>query len=47
VTEFSRQRVAIIPDWLTVYGGAERVLEQMLTVLPLNTAPDDDGPELR
>jgi glycosyltransferase involved in cell wall biosynthesis len=26
--------VAIVHDWLTVYGGAERVLEHMLTVLP-------------
>jgi glycosyltransferase involved in cell wall biosynthesis len=34
VSEFSRLRVAIVHDWLTVYGGAERVLEHMLTVLP-------------
>ncbi|MGH6896574.1 MAG: glycosyltransferase family 4 protein [Geminicoccaceae bacterium] len=34
MTEFSRLRVAIVHDWLTVYGGAERVLEHMLTVLP-------------
>jgi len=27
-------RVAIIHDWLVVYGGAERVLEQMLQVFP-------------
>jgi glycosyltransferase involved in cell wall biosynthesis len=27
-------RVAIVHDWLTVYGGAERVLEQMLEVFP-------------
>lgn len=27
-------RVAVIHDWLTVYAGAERVLEQMLNVLP-------------
>lgn len=27
-------RVAIIHDWLTVYAGAERVLEQMLHTLP-------------
>ncbi len=27
-------RVAIIHDWLTVYAGAERVLEQMLHILP-------------
>lgn len=27
-------RVAIVHDWLTVYGGAERVLEQMLTAFP-------------
>jgi hypothetical protein len=34
VSEVSRLRVAIVHDWLTVYGGAERVLEHMLTVLP-------------
>lgn len=27
-------KIAIIHDWLTVYGGAERVLENMLAVLP-------------
>lgn len=27
-------RVAIVHDWLTVYGGAERVLERMLAVMP-------------
>jgi len=27
-------RVAVVHDWLTVYAGAERVLEQMLHVLP-------------
>lgn len=27
-------RVAIVHDWLTVYAGAERVLEQMLLALP-------------
>lgn len=27
-------RTAIVHDWLPVYGGAERVLEQMLQVLP-------------
>lgn len=27
-------RVALVHDWLTVYAGAERVLEQMLNVLP-------------
>jgi glycosyltransferase involved in cell wall biosynthesis len=27
-------RVAIVHDWLPLYGGAERVLEQMLEVLP-------------
>jgi glycosyltransferase involved in cell wall biosynthesis len=26
--------IAIVHDWLTVYGGAERVLENMLAVLP-------------
>lgn len=34
MSEFSRLRVAIVHDWLTVYGGAERVLEHMLAVLP-------------
>ena len=27
-------KVAIIHDWLTVYAGAERVLEQMLYCYP-------------
>ncbi|MFO1074198.1 MAG: glycosyltransferase family 4 protein [Geminicoccaceae bacterium] len=27
-------KVALVHDWLTVYGGAERVLEQILAVLP-------------
>lgn len=27
-------RVAVVHDWLTVYGGAERVLEHILAVLP-------------
>ena len=31
---FADARVAIVHDWLTVYAGAERVLEQMLNVLP-------------
>lgn len=30
----SRQRVAIVHDWLPLYGGAERVLEQMLLLFP-------------
>lgn len=30
----SKRRVAIVHDWLPVYGGAERVLEQMLQVYP-------------
>ena len=29
-----RLRVAIVHDWLTVHGGAERVLEHMLAVIP-------------
>ena len=40
---------ALVHDWLTVYGGAERVLEQLLEVLPradvfspLNILPDGD-----
>lgn len=32
--DFSNLRVAVVHDWLTVYGGAERVLEQILCVLP-------------
>jgi glycosyltransferase involved in cell wall biosynthesis len=32
--EFSHFRTAIVHDWLTVYGGAERVLEQIINVLP-------------
>lgn len=28
------RRIAIVHDWLTVYGGAERVLEQMLVCFP-------------
>jgi len=30
----SKRRIAIVHDWLPVYGGAERVLEQMLQVYP-------------
>lgn len=30
----STRRIAIVHDWLPVYGGAERVLEQMLQVYP-------------
>jgi glycosyltransferase involved in cell wall biosynthesis len=30
----SNRRIAIVHDWLPVYGGAERVLEQMLQVYP-------------
>lgn len=43
-----RLRVAIVHDWLTVYGGAERVLEHMLAVMPqadvytlVDFVPDD------
>lgn len=31
---FHPRRMAIVHDWLPVYGGAERVLEQMLEVYP-------------
>ncbi len=31
---YQNARVAVVHDWLTVYAGAERVLEQMLNVLP-------------
>jgi glycosyltransferase involved in cell wall biosynthesis len=54
VTEFSGLRVAIVHDWLTVYGGAERVLEHMLAVLPhadlfslVDFLPDDSRAFLR
>ncbi len=30
----SARKVAIVHDWLPLYGGAERVLEQILLVLP-------------
>lgn len=30
----AKRRIAIVHDWLPVYGGAERVLEQMLHVYP-------------
>lgn len=30
----TKARIAIVHDWLTVYAGAERVLEQMLAVYP-------------
>jgi glycosyltransferase involved in cell wall biosynthesis len=30
----SKRRIAIIHDWLPVYGGAERVLEQILLIYP-------------
>lgn len=30
----ARAKIAIVHDWLTVYGGAERVLEQMLACYP-------------
>ena len=33
-TDESRLRVAIVHDWLVVVGGAERVLEQILSVYP-------------
>ena len=32
--DFARLKVAVVHDWLTVYGGAERVLEQILAILP-------------
>ena len=32
--DVGRARVALIHDWLPVYGGAERVLEQMIHALP-------------
>ncbi|MGV3660586.1 MAG: glycosyltransferase family 4 protein [Prosthecobacter sp.] len=33
-TSSPKRRIAIVHDWLPVYGGAERVLEQMLQVYP-------------
>src|SRR3954447_25642698 len=42
------KRVAIVHDWLPLYGGAERVLEQMLQIFPqadlfsmIDTIPPD------
>lgn len=32
--EIDSMRVAIVHDWLTVYGGAERVLEQIIEIFP-------------
>ncbi len=32
--ELSAARVAVVHDWLPLYGGAERVLEQILAVVP-------------
>ena len=32
--EFAGLRVAVVHDWLTVYGGAERVLKYILTLFP-------------
>ena len=43
-------RVAVVHDWLVTYGGAERVLEQILTVVPqadLFTLCDFFGPDKR
>ena len=47
-------KIAIIHDWLTVYAGAERVLEQMLDCYPeadlfsvVDTIPDDKRGFLR
>ncbi len=34
ITLVRMKRVAIVHDWLPLYGGAERVLEQMLKVFP-------------
>jgi len=31
---FSRLKIAVVHDWLPLYGGAERILEQVLVVLP-------------
>ena len=33
-TDLEDLRIAIVHDWLTVYGGAERVLAQILQVFP-------------
>ena len=30
----ARARVAVVCDWLTVYAGGEKVLEQILQVVP-------------
>jgi glycosyltransferase involved in cell wall biosynthesis len=34
VTANAKRKVAIVHDWLPLYGGAERVLEQILNVFP-------------
>lgn len=34
---FQSSRVAVLTEWLTVYGGAERVLEQVLSLFPNST----------
>ena len=33
-TSYANARVAIVHDWLTVYAGAEKVLEELLNILP-------------
>lgn len=33
-TSYKNARVAIVHDWLTVYAGAEKVLEELLALLP-------------
>jgi glycosyltransferase involved in cell wall biosynthesis len=34
IDNLARRKVAIVHDWLPLYGGAERVLEQMLNIFP-------------
>ena len=46
----SGMRVAVVHDWLVTYGGAERVLEQILALFPhadLFTLCDFFGPDRR
>ena len=46
--DLSNARVAIVHDWLPLYGGAERLLEQIITVFPqadiytiIDTVPEE------
>ena len=34
MSDITARKIAIVHDWLPLYGGAERVLEQILVVFP-------------